>query len=211
VNSTREGSASPEGAPQDVLRPYVLAAVALLVIIVVAAILILTVGLPAMRGESQETAAAGVGASATIVPPTSTLNPTPEPTLTLSPSPWPTMPALVLSDTDDPLFEFVSAGGRPGREWTGFFGQVLDAGGQPLLGVPVVVWGGDGRPAAPPVRTHGNGDYEIHLADAPRAGSWTIQVLTAGGQPASKPFTFQTDDNSKTGIQQIQVIWKRVP
>jgi hypothetical protein len=210
VNKDAEANAGPEGASPDDLRPYFLTAAALVLIIVITTILIVTVGLPRLRDEDQETSVADVAASATMVP-TSTPSPTPKPAAVPSPSPWPTMPALVMGDTDDPTFEFVSAGGRPGVEWSGFFGQVLDAGEQPLPGVPVVVWAEDGQPAAPPVRTDGNGDYEIRLAEAPRAGTWNIQVLTAEGRPASKPFTFQTDQNSETGIQQIQVLWKQVP
>lgn len=210
MNESAEGNAGREGASQDALRPYILAAAALLVVIVIATILILTVGLPAFRGEGQATAAAMVTASA-MGAPTSTPLPPPEPTPTPSPSPWPTLPALVMIDTEGPAFEFVSAGGRPGVQWTGFFGRVLDVDGQPLPGVPIVVWTEDGQPAVPPVRTDGEGNYEIRLAGAPRAGTWTIQVLTAAGQPASKQFTFQTDDDSETGIQQIQVIWGRAP
>lgn len=210
MDENAEANAGPEGTSADDLRPYLLAAAALVVIIVITTILIVTMGLPALRGEGQETAAAGITASATSLS-TSTPRPTAPPAASPSPSPWPTVPALVMSDTDNPLFEFVSAGGRPGIEWTGFFGQVLDADEQPLPGVPVVVWAEDGQPAVPPVRTDGKGDYEIRLAEAPRAGSWTIQVLTPEGQPASTLFTFGTDEDSETGIQQIQVIWQRIP
>jgi hypothetical protein len=35
--------------------------------------------------------------------------------------------------------------------------------------------------------------------------------LTDDYQPASKLFSFDTDENTETGIQQIQVIWKQVP
>jgi hypothetical protein len=40
---------------------------------------------------------------------------------------------------------------------------------------------------------------------------WTIQLLTEDGYPASKLFTFQTDENTETGIQQIQVMWREIP
>jgi hypothetical protein len=208
VNDSARGNAEREGASQGALRPYILAAAALLVVIVIAAILIITVGLPTMRGGGRETAAISVTASTMRA---STLTPSLVPEPTLTPSPWPTMPSLVMTDTDDPAFEFVSAGGRPGLEWTGFFGRVLDVDGQPLPDVSVVIWAEDGRPAVPPARTDKDGNYEILLAEAPRAGLWTIQLLTARGQPASKLFTFQTDVDAVSGIQQIQVIWGRVP
>jgi hypothetical protein len=116
-----------------------------------------------------------------------------------------------MSDTDTPLFDFVSAGARPSTEWTGFFGEVLNAAGNPLSGVPLVVWYRDGTPASSVVTTDVDGRYEIRLAEAALAGSWSIQVLTEDGHPASKLFTFDTDENSETGIQQIQVIWQKLP
>lgn len=208
MNESARGHAEQEGAPQDPLRPYMLAAAALLVVIIIAAILIFTVGLPALRSEGRESEATVVTASAMRAP---TLTASLTPGSTPTPSPWPTMPALVMTDTDDPAFEFVSAGGRPSLDWTGFFGRVLDADGRPLPGAPVVIWTEDGQPIVPPARTDESGNYEIRLAEAPQAGVWTIQVLTAAGQPASRLFTFQTDADAQTGIQQIQVIWARVP
>lgn len=210
MSEVRETNESQKRPSQDSTRLYILVAAALVVIIIVAAILLFTIGLPAWRGEGRSTATAEFTPSATTVP-TFTPGPTQEPTNTPLPTPSATMSAPVMSDTDDPAFEFVSAGARPSVEWTGFFGQVLDANEQPLSGVAVIVWYRDGQPAASPVQTDESGYYEIRLADATLAGTWTIQVLTADGQPASKLFTFQTDENTETGIQQIQVIWQRVP
>jgi hypothetical protein len=210
VSETRPTDKSEKSPSQDSMRTYVILAAALVVIIIVAAILVITVGLPALRGDNQETPTVAATPSSTPVP-TYTPAPTAEPSNTPPPSPSPTMSALVMSDTDEPLFEFVSAGARPGTEWTGFFGQVQDASGQPMSGVPVIVWYRDGQPAAPPARTGEDGYYEIRLADGPLAGTWTIQVLTAEGQPASKLFTFETDEDTGAGIQQIQVIWQQLP
>jgi hypothetical protein len=196
-------------APRDPNRLYILIAVVLVVIIVVAAILLITEGLPALRGEKEPTAVTEVESTATPVP-TFTPSPTKEPTATPPPS-SPTAAALTMQDTDTPAFVLENAGARPSVEWSGFFGQVLDSAGNPLVGVSVVVWYRDGQPAIPVVKTDKDGYYEIHLADAPLAGTWTIQLLTDGNQPASKLFTFQTDDNTETGIQQIQVVWKQVP
>jgi hypothetical protein len=78
-------------------------------------------------------------------------------------------------------------------------------------GVPVIVWYRDGQPASSPTPTDQDGNYEIVLADAPLAGTWTIQLLTEDGYPASKLFTFQTDEDTETGIQQIQVLWQQIP
>ena len=78
---------------------------------------------------------------------------------------------------------------------------------------PTVVLSGTvmGTPASGVVQTDETGYYEIRLADAPLAGVWSIQLLTDDWRPASKLFTFETDENTDTGIQQIQVIWKQVP
>ncbi len=195
--------------PRNPNRLYILIAALLVVVIVVAVILLVTEGLPALRGEKQPTAVTEAEPTATPVP-TFTPRPTKEPTATLPP-PLPTAAALTMQDTDTPAFGLDSAGARPSAEWTGFFGQVLDSAGTPLPGVSVIVWYRDGQPAAPVAKTNQDGQYEIRLADAPLAGTWTLQLLTDDNQPASKLFTFQTNDNTETGIQQVQAIWKQVP
>ena len=114
-----------------------------------------------------------------------------------------------MSDPVEPLFDLQTAGGRPSTEWTGFFGQVLDATGNPLAGVPLILWYPDpvgnpvelvGAPDSPVVRTDADGNYEIRLADAPFGGIWTIQVLTDDGEAASKLFTFETSDDPEQGL-----------
>lgn len=206
IEQLNGGQTDPSRNPN---RLYILIAAILVVVIIVAVVLLITQGLPALRGEQQATATTEVQATATQVP-TFTPRPTQEPTNTV-PAPSPTTPSLAMFDTDSPVFDFESAGARPSVDWTGFFGQVQDAAGNPLEGVPVIVWYRDGEPASPIVRSGPDGSYEIRLADAPLAGTWTIQLLTNDNQPASKLFTFQTDEDTETGIQQIQVIWKQIP
>lgn len=202
---------SDPGSSNSPNRRYILIAAVLVIVIVVAAILLVTWGIPALRGETETpTAVTEVEPTATPVP-TFTPGPTKAPTNTPVPLPTPTLEAPVMLDTDEPAFEFESAGARPGVEWTGFFGQVLDADGNPLAGVSVIVWYRDGTAASDVVQTDETGYYEIHLADAPLAGFWSIQLLADDWQPASKLFTFQTDENTEAGIQQLQVLWKQVP
>jgi len=189
---------------------YIVAAAVLLLVIVVAAILLITKGIPALMGKTEPTAAAEIEPTATRVA-TFTPGPTKESTNTPVPPSSPTPPPLTMSDTDTPIFGFESAGARPGKEWTGFFGQVLDTAGDPVAGVPVVIWYRDGQPASDPIQTDQEGYYEIVLAQAPLAGVWTIQLLTEDRYPASKLFTFQTDENIEVGIQQIQVMWRELP
>lgn len=191
-------------------RLYIIAAAVLLVVIVIATVLLITQGIPALKGEKEPTAAPAVEPPPTQVA-TFTPGPTKEPTHTPIPPPSPTPPPMVMSDTDTPIFDFESAGARPGLEWTGFFGSVLDTADNPVEGVPVIIWYRDGQPASSPTQTDQDGYYEILLADAPLAGVWTIQLLTEDGYPASKLFTFQTDENTETGIQQIQVMWRQIP
>ena len=198
-----------ESPPRNPNRLYILIAAVLVIVIVAAVILLITEGLPALTGEKEPTAVTEAESTATPVP-TFTPRPTKEPEATPPPPP-PTTAALTMQDTDTPAFGLDSAGARPSTEWSGFFGQVLDSAGNPLPGVSVVVWYRDGQPAAPVVKTDQGGLYEIRLADAPLAGAWTIQLLTDDNQPASKLFTFQTDDNTQTGVQQIQVVWKQIP
>jgi len=198
------------GPSRNPTRLYIVVVVLLVVVIVVAAYLLVTKGIPALRGEGQPTAGAQLEPTATPVP-TFTPAPTRLPTDTPPLPSTPTLPVPVMGDTDTPTFEFESAGARPGTDWTGFFGQVLDAAGQPLAGIPLIVWYRDGTPASDVVKTDGNGAYELHLADAPLAGNWSIQVLTDDGQPASKLFSFATDLDTEAGVQQIQVIWRQTP
>ena len=204
IEQLNGGQGSPSRTPN---RVYILIAAVLVVVIVVAIILLVTQVIPALKGEQEPTDVAEEEATSTPVP-TFTPPPTSEPTDTPPP---PTASGPVMKDTDTPIFDFESAGARPSVEWTGFFGQVLDSVGTPLMGISVVVWYRDGQLASPVTQTNEDGYYEIHMAEAPLAGTWTIQVLTDDGEPASKLFTFQTDENTETGIQQIQVMWKQIP
>ena len=210
MSETESMNSGQAGPSRGVPRGYIVVAGVLVVVIVVAIILLLSGGLPGSNGTEEPTAVAEAEGTATPVP-TFTPGPTQPPTNTPPPPPTPTLSAPVMLDTDAPLFEFDSAGARPSTEWTGFFGQVLDAQGQPLSGVSVVVWYRDGVPASDVVTTDEQGAYEIQLAEAPLAGTWSIQVLTDDWQPASKLFTFNTDTDTTSGVQQIQVIWKRIP
>lgn len=208
-----EFATDPEGPRRDPTRRYILIAAILLVIILIAAILLLVFALPALRGDEDPTQVPTLASSPTPVP-TFTAAPTTAatraPTPTLVPTQAPADAELVMRDTDDPLYGFVSAGARPSPDWTGFFGQVLDASDNPVEGAVVVVWYSDGQLAADPVETGEDGSYEIHLAEAPHIGTWSVQVLTEDYEPASKLVTFATDEDTTQGIQQIQVIWKQV-
>lgn len=210
MSEIEELDTGQEEPPRNPNRMYIIAAAVLLVVIVVATVLLITQGIPALMGDKEPTAAAEIEPAATQVA-TFTPGPTKAPTNTPVPPPSPTPPPLTMSDTDTPIFDFESAGARPGVEWTGFFGNVLDTAGNPVAGVPVIVWYRDGQPASSPIQTDQDGYYEILLADAPLAGMWTIQLLTEDGYPASKLFTFQTDENTETGIQQVQVMWREIP
>lgn len=209
MSQIQQPNSGQAGAPPNPNRRYIIIAAVLLVVIVVAAILLITQGIPALRGEEEPTATTAAQPTATQVP---TFTPTPIREATDTPPPaLPTTPSLVMSDTDNPVFGFESAGARPSTEWTGFFGEVQDVDGNPMSGVSVIVWYRDGEPASDIVQTDTDGHYEIRLADAPLSGIWTIQLLTSDRQSASKLFTFQTDENTVTGIQHIQVLWKQIP
>jgi hypothetical protein len=210
VSETNEVNDVPTGPSRSSTRIYVIIALVLIAVIVVITILLVTQGLPALRGEKEPTAVIEVGATATLAP-TFTPGPTKEPTNTPPPPPSPTASEPLMLDTDVPLFDFESAGARPSTEWTGFFGEVWDAQAEPLAGVSIIVWYRDGTPASPIVKTDEAGAYEIRLADAPLEGTWSIQLLADDGQPISKLFTFQTHESTESGIQQIQVIWKEKP
>ena len=206
MDESNDDQADPVRNPN---RLYIIIAAILLVIIVVAGVLLITQLVPGLMGGQEPTAVLEPEPTASLVP-TFTPVPTREPTETPPPV-SPTAPALIMSDTDSPIYDWESAGVRPGADWTGFFGEVHDSAGNPVEGVSVIIWYRDGQPASPVVPTDADGSYEIRLADGPLAGTWTVQLLNADGSPASKLFTFETDENTETGIQQIQVIWKQIP
>lgn len=209
MSQTKKAGNDQMGPSRPQIGLYVILAAILVIIIIVMAVLLVVKGIPALKGEKEPTAVTRQEPAASPVP-TFTPGPTRAPTNTPLPTPLPTPPPPVMANTDSPLFEFQSAGGRPGVDWTGFFGQVTDAVGAPLAGVPLIIWYQDGTPASDVVKTDANGNYEIRLADVPLAGSWSIQVLTNDHRPASKLFTFNTDEDTTAGIQQIQVLWQRV-
>lgn len=198
MSGTDTAQFGPVGPKRRSTRIYALVALALVALIVILAAILIAKG----RGK-KETATA----TATLSP-TSTSSSAQAPADT--PLPVEVAPSLIMTGTDNPVFDFVSAGARPSTEWTGFFGQVTDAQGKPLSDVPLIVWYADGTPASPVVRTDENGSYEIRLADGVLAGVWSIQVLTDDMQAASKLQTFRTDKSTETGIQNIQVLWQKV-
>ena len=183
-------------------RIYALVALLLVVVIAILAVILITRG-----RDKSETATPTVEAAATLSP---TRPPSSIQTPADTPPPAEIAPSLIMTGTNDPLFDFVSAGARPSTEWTGFFGQVTDADGKPISGVPLIVWHADGALASPIVRTDADGNYEIRLADGILAGVWSIQVLTDDMRAASKLQTFRTDMSTETGIQNIQVLWQKV-
>jgi hypothetical protein len=207
VSEPVEQQTGPTGPSRNSTWLYVILAVVLVALIAVLGFFLVSRGLSALRGGAQPTGVADL--TATLAP-TFTPWPTEKPTEPPAPSPSPTVAVPEMRAVDVPAFTLVSAGARPGAEWTGFFGQVTDPQGKPLSGISVIVWYSDGTPASPVVKTDQSGGYEIRLADAPLAGTWTIQLLTEDGQPASQLFTFNTDENAESGVQQIQVIWQKV-
>jgi hypothetical protein len=219
VNETNEAGSGGKSPARNPTVLYIVVAVLLVIIIVIVGFLLVTKGIPALKGGAEPTGVVQAQVTATAVP-TFTPGPTRPPTDTPLPPPTPTLAVPAMLDTDAPLFDLASAAGRPSTEWTGFFGQVLDAEGNPLAGVPLIIWFSDaeGRAAellnaadSPIVRSAADGSYEMRLAAAPFAGTWSIQVLTDDGGPASKLFTFATSGSPETGLQQIQVIWKKLP
>jgi hypothetical protein len=199
TDTAESGQAGPQ--PRS-MRIYILVALALIAVIVVLAAILIT------KGRGKEEAATPTAVTTTTISPTFTPDPNQAPADT--PSPMVIVPSLIMTGTDTPTFDFVSAGARPSDEWTGFFGQVTDAQGNPLPDVPLIVWYPDGVAASPVVRTDADGNYEIRLANGVLAGVWSIQVLTDDMQAASKLQTFRTDENTETGIQNIQVLWQKV-
>ena len=211
----------PVEPPRSPIRWYMVAAALLVVVIVVALVLLLTNVLSGPGGDVEPTAVTEIEATATSAPtsaPAVAPSPSLEPTDTPLPMPTDTPPAFVMTDTYPILFTYESAGARPSTEWTGFFGQVLAANGDPLADVSLIVLypGGvpvelEGVPTSPLVKTGADGSYEIRLAEGALADTWSLAVVTPDGLPASEFLTFRTDTDTEAGVQQIQVIWREMP
>jgi hypothetical protein len=217
VSEEKETGSGSSVLSRIATRRYVLIAAVLVVVIVVAAILLITKGIPALREEEEPTAVTDVGATATQMP-TFTPGPTKEPTNTPLPSPTPTRPPFVMTDDYEVVFEAKTLEARPSTEWTGFFGQVLDAEGVPLADVPLIVLYPDltpvelaNVPTSPVVMTNEEGSYEIRLADGPHKDTWSILVLADDRRPASDILTFATDEDTDKGTQQIRIVWQQLP
>ena len=207
----------PVEPPKSPIRWYMVAAALLVVVIVVALVLLLTNVLSGPEGDVEPTAVTEIEATATSAPAVAP-SPSLEPTDTPLPMPTDTPPAFVMTDTYPILFTYESAGARPSTEWTGFFGQVLAANGDPLADVSLIVLypGGvpvelEGVPTSPLVKTGADGSYEIRLAEGALADTWSLAVVTPDGLPASEFLTFRTDTDTEAGVQQIQVIWREMP
>jgi hypothetical protein len=126
--------------------------------------------------------------------------PTYTPTAETAPPVPGTEPALAYQLGDAPR-----AG--PSCDWTGFFGTVRDAAGQPLAGVQVGIW--DESNSLVAISISGpDGKYERQLSATPLAGIWTLRVLV-DGKPASEPYAFRTDGDCRSGRQRFQIDWKR--
>ncbi len=206
-------SGDPVGPTKGSSRAYIIVAAILVVVIVVTGAYLAKVLLSDGDAKPEVQAEVSPTLAATFTP-----GPTKEPTNTPAPPPSATPAPFVMTDDYTAVYGLASAGARPSTEWTGFFGQVSDVDGEPVADVPLIVLYTDGTPVelegvptSPIVKTDAQGGYEIRLANAPLAGVWSLVVLTEEGHPASDFMTFETDQNSDSGIQQIQVLWQQKP
>lgn len=134
--------------------------------------------------------------------PTDTPTATPTPTSTSTPVPTNT-PAATATNTRAP-FDYVLRGGSvtyrdnfansAGCDWLGIAGQVFDLNGQPQTGLMVHVSGGgvDQRVRTGDYPAYGQSGWEIYLDNHPKAGTFTVRLETAGGQPLSDAITVET-------------------
>jgi hypothetical protein len=97
----------------------------------------------------------------------------------------------------------------PDCDWTGFFGTVWDATGQPQAGVQIGIWDENDNLIAISI-SGPDGKYERQISEKPLAGTWALRVLVDGG-PASDSYAFRSDEDCRSGQQRFQIDWEQKP
>jgi hypothetical protein len=134
--------------------------------------------------------------TATFLPPTATLSPTPGPTLTFTPLP---VEAIV---TDSP-FPFIAANegavyipnaNDQGCNWSSIAGTVTDINGVTLDGYGIRVRGDslDETVFTGATQTFGPGGFELFLNGTPAEATYTVQLLSPQGAPLSQEIIVNT-------------------
>ncbi len=124
--------------------------------------------------------------SATFLPPTATVTPTPEPTATFTPLPvlaTPTLPPFPFAVANGGAI-YIPHAGDERCDWSAIAGTVSDTAGNPLQDYVIQVEGPNRLSET--IRTgqialYGPGGFELKLGDTPQAGSYTVQLYSPEG------------------------------
>ncbi len=148
--------------------------------------------------------------TATFLPPTATLEPSPGPTLTFTPLP------VEAFATSSP-FPFIAANNGAvfapnandqGCNWASIAGSVSDLVDAPLDGYGIRVRGDnlDETIFSGATQSFGPGGFELFLNGAPSAATYTVQLLSPQGAPLSAEYPVTTRATCEENVALISFI-----
>jgi|FLYN01.1.fsa_nt_gi hypothetical protein len=160
--------------------------------------------------------------TATPLPATATLPPTPGPTASFTPLPpeaiGPTAlppatftPALFPFTLAESGVVYVPNANGEGCNWSSIAGSVTDLQGQPLNGYGVRVRGEnrDETVFSGSAITFGPGGFELFLNGTPLAGEYTVQLLSPSGAPVSDEYPVSTRTSCEQNVAIVSFVQNR--
>lgn len=114
-------------------------------------------------------------------------------------SPFPFDPAEVRYEAND---------SDAGCSWRGVAGALTTLSGEPVVGLAIAVEGESFRQVvfSGTAERWGAGGFEVRLGTAPRAATYTLQVLGPTGAPISPEVTFDTGTTCDTNVAVIDLV-----
>jgi hypothetical protein len=109
----------------------------------------------------------------------------------------------------DPLpVRYTANDNEQGCQWRSIAGTLTTLSGDPVVGLAVLVEGETFRQVvySGGAERWGASGFEARLGSAPRAASYTVQVLGPTGAPISPPVTVETGSTCQTNIARIDFV-----
>jgi hypothetical protein len=155
-------------------------------------------------GSGAEAAVPIETATPTLLPPTATSSPAPTATGGAAPAVPTNTPSAFAFTLQNETLAYIPYTGTEGCDYLAIAGQVFDAAGDPLTGIPVVVEGDEffeGQLAfsgnAP---DYGPSGYEVYLNDSPYEGEFTVKLVSETGFALSEEVVVRTHDSCDENV-----------
>jgi len=161
-----------------------------------------------VAGAPSDDAAGGAApiqtATSTLLPPTATSTPAPTATGGAAPAVPTNTPSAFAFTLQNETLAYIPYTGTEGCDYLAIAGQIFDANGDPLTGIPVVVEGDEffqGQLAfsgnAP---EYGPSGYEVYLNDSPYEGEFTVKLVSETGFALSEEVVVRTHDSCDENV-----------